>query len=116
MRLYYQSEDKGGGIDIEMLKTENRLTTYLQVRSGMLETEKAKIFVDGQEYLFIVERHRGGQRFNVPQEMQQLMLDCLSKEKSFILKLAGYQEQVEPGNFKKKFESSGYSIPFHLPF
>ncbi|HSX03271.1 MAG TPA: hypothetical protein VLG76_00930 [Rhabdochlamydiaceae bacterium] len=115
-RLCYHSEDKVGGINLEMLKTNERLTTYLQIPSGILDVEKAKIIVDDKEHVFAVERHRGGQRFNVPDKMQELMIGLLNDGKSFIVKIAGYKEKIEPGNFKKKFESGSYSIPFHLPF
>lgn len=115
-RLCYHSEDKVGGIDIEMLKNNEQLSTYLQVRAGIIATDKAKLIIEGKETAFTLERHRGGQRFNVPPQMQEMMLQALTNGKSLILKVAGYQEIVEPGEFNKKFQNSSYTIPFHLPF
>lgn len=115
-RLCYHSADKLGGIDIEMLKTEEKLTSYLQIRSGMLETEKAVLIAQNKEYFFTLDRHRGGQRFNIPEEMQTLMINLLNEEIGFAIKMGGYKEKIEPGNFKKKFKNSNYTIPFHLPF
>lgn len=104
-RFLYRTEDKINGIDIEIIGTKERLTTYLQVHSQMIPAQKSKgeIVVGNQVYPFLAEYHAGGQRLGVPEDIQMLMIELLKQKKSFVIKIEGYEETVSPSFQNLKF-------------
>ena len=100
-RTLYHTKDKVNGIDIELLEAKEHLTAYLQVHSQTIPPCKndpkkcsGELIVRDRTYLFLAERHAGGQRLNVPQDIQTLMIKLIEEKKSFTLKIEGYEETV----------------------
>lgn len=121
--LYYRTLDPINGIDIQILRTQEMLSTYLQVHSQgipLLKTDPQKVKVtfisENEKRSFLVECHQGGQRLLLPSSVQQVLLDLLQKNSPVTIELEGYSETVHPESFLQKMDKSSFKIPFHLPF
>lgn len=125
-RLYYHTKDRVNGIDIAMIASGAKITTYLQVHSEAIppfskdpQKARGKLLFQDQELFFLADRHSGGQRLNLTDEIQKKILELLEQNIAFIIRIDGYEEKVTPGLFKEKFQTvqqNSYIIPFHLPF
>ncbi len=123
-KLTYRSLDPAYGINLEFLKTQDSLNTYLNVHSiplkGKQKDVPLKIEIDGKVLRASAYRLAGGQRFLLPQETANLLIDALKNGKEVSMTLVEYKTTFKPDDFSQKFEKLLHPLPiqnpFHLPF
>ena len=125
-RMTFPSPDPINGIDVELLRTSNRLYAYLNVHSlpiPQLNNHPKHAFV---YFLIGEEKHRfealcreGGQRLLLPDEATTLLISAMQKQQTIDIKVSGYAAQVTPSGFStyysKMVHSPLFPNPFHLP-
>jgi len=107
-RLLYQSQDPVLGIDLEFLQTKSGLCTYLQVHQPMPQEAKIHIKTQDDQLTYIGTFHQGSQRVQLSEELQELLLTHLKKEKVVTIQLNQHRETIQGENFSKllkNFES-----------
>jgi hypothetical protein len=125
-KLTHLSPDPVHGIDLELLKIEERVTVYLNIHSipvpphqGNPKNALVKLDIDGQTHRCEAYRLEGGQRFLLPDEMGKLLIDALQRDKEVTLTLPGYRSTVKAEDFSEKFQRflspPPLQNPFHLP-
>lgn len=109
-RIHYRSHDPVQGIDIEMIKADGEMITYLQVHSQPIVpsedcTEKAlvKMVTNKKQKTFLASIHRGGQRVRLSEILQTELISSLAEGNPVTLELSGYRESVNPTYFKQVF-------------
>jgi len=126
-KLSYYSGDPIYGIDLELLNTEEHLNIYLNVHSIPLRPKKAdqkyipvKMEIEGKTFQYSAYRLSGGQRFLLPPEAAQTVIDALKNNKEVSITLVEYRTVFKPEDFSHKFEKFlhpfSFQNPFHLPF
>lgn len=117
-RIHYRSADPVRGIDIEMIKADGEMITYLQVHSQPIlgsdaDAEKAqvKILTKKRQKTFLVPIHRGGQRVRLSEILQTELISSLSEGNLVTLELSGYRESVNPAYFKQVFAKLSEKSP-----
>lgn len=126
-KLTYRSMDPVHGIDLEFLKTEEHLNTYLNVHSIPLSPHKGNpqsapfiLEIEGKIFRSTVYRLSGGQRFLLPSELAEKIICALKNHKEVKMTLASYKTLLRPEDFSSKFEKLLHpwhvQNPFHLPF
>lgn len=126
-KLTFYSSDSINGIDLEFLNTHERLYAYLNIHSvpiPILKSDPKHIIVHltiGEEKHHIKAlRREGGQRFLLPEEAVNLILDALKKEQRLDLAISGYKTSIDPEGFSERYQKMQHTPlfqnPFHLPF
>lgn len=126
-KLSYFARDPVNGIDIEFLKSNDRLNAYLNIHSIPIKPHKEnptgapiRINIAGKTLHCNAYRLGGGQRFLIPQHITQILIDALKKQKEVSIALASYHTVIPSEDFSSKFEKllNPISIenPFRLPF
>jgi hypothetical protein len=126
-KLTYRSGNPARGIDLEFLKTTEHLATYLNIHSLPIAARKKDpnttpltIEIEGETFHYLVRRLTGGQRFLLPSEASQQIIDALQDHKEVQITLASYKTSFKPEDFPLKFEKllrpSTLQNPFRLPF
>ena len=107
-RLCYFSKDRINGIDLEFHSTQEQLRCYLVVHSTPIPAKKenpnfsqATVQTKDQNTPFLIHRLKGGQKLLLTQQAQELLLSLLIADEPLLIKLEGYQEQIQPGSFKR---------------
>lgn len=113
-RLAYLSSDKINGIDLEFFFIQDGLKSYLVTHSRPIPSSRddshlsqAVVQTQGKTHTFLIHRLKGGQKLLLTQEMQELLLSLLSRDEPLTLKLEGYQEVIQPGQFKSYLAKMG---------
>lgn len=125
-KVVYQTQDVVRGLDIEFIQAGDRLKTYLLVHSIPLpaSTRTSKkinvtITIDEVSIECEADRLEGGQRFLLPVETTQVMIEAFLNKKDLYIALPGYQSYVSGEGFIKHFRKLNRSFmenPFRLPF
>jgi hypothetical protein len=126
-KLTYRSGNPTRGIDLEFLKTAEHLATYLNVHSLPISPRKKDpnttpltLEIEGERSHYLTRRLLGGQRFLLPPDAAQKVIDALQDQKEVKITLASYETLLKPEDFSSKFEKlldpSPLQNPFHLPF
>ncbi|MBS0620780.1 MAG: hypothetical protein JSS61_04905 [Verrucomicrobia bacterium] len=99
-RLYYCSQDPVGGIDVEVIETAEHLRAYLIIHSSPIPSERAIAHFDFGDKTLDSPLHplQGGQRFLIPDAVQEILLASLRAGKSVQIKLAGYEALIPSSN------------------
>lgn len=125
-KLTYTSGDPLHGIDLELLKTDERLNVYLNIHSLPIAPPKSDpksaqvtIDADGCPKRFSVYRMAGGQRFLLPEDATQLLIDSFKQRKDVSITLLGHRTVFRSEDFSVKYEKVlhpfRFQNPFHLP-
>ena len=125
-RLCYRTADRVNGIDIAIIHIKKKSLVYLEVHAQRIppylgDEKKAhlKFLSKNKEYLFQAERHTGGQRVALPNEIQDRLIELLKSSFSLTIELDGYRETIDPSSFElllRKLDQPFYHLPFHLSF
>jgi hypothetical protein len=125
-KLCYLSNDPIHGIDIEFLRTQEHLKIYLNVHSvpvpayqGNPKSASLKLVIDSEPFSSEIYRLEGGQRFLLPDEIAETLIEALENDREVIVSLPGYRSIVKVEDFSTKFERMQHPFPmknpFHLP-
>ncbi len=126
-KLTYYSRDPVHGIDLEFLNTEKHLNVYLNIHSipiapykGDPKTALLSVDIEGETIRCSAYRLAGGQRFLIPDDVAQALIEALKNSKEVSVSLVGYSTVFKPEDFSSKFEKLLHPFaienPFHLPF
>ncbi len=125
-KVVYRERDPVHGVDLEFVQTFDCLKTYLlvgktAVPSSKDSTKKISVKIEIEEILLTCEADRleGGQRFILPHEMTDALIEALLAKKNVTISIPGYRSSVDSEGFVEHFRKIGRSFmenPFHLPF
>lgn len=122
-KLAYYSRDTVHGIDVELMRTEEHLNVYLNVHSLPIaphqgDPQKAVVtFTIEEETLhFSAYRLAGGQRFLLPEDARQVLIEALAHNNPVLISLASYRSLIQPEDFNAKFEQLLHPFPLQNPF
>jgi hypothetical protein len=122
-KLTYCSRDPVHGIDVELLKTEEHLNIYLNIHSIPIAPLRENpnhipltINVEGKAWHGSAYRLTGGQRFLLPSDIAQTLIEALKNHKEVALCLACYQTLLKPEDFASKYEQLLHPFPLQNPF
>lgn len=115
-KLTYHSHDPVRGIDLELLKTEEHLNVYLNIHSIPVKESPLIIHIEDATYRCIPYRLAGGQRFLIPDNIAQILIEALDDNKEVTLSLASYRTQFHPEDFSAKYEKLLHPFPFQNPY
>jgi hypothetical protein len=122
-KLSYSSKDPLHGIDLEFLKTEDRLKLYLNVHSVPVSSYQddpksalLKLNIDGKMIRCQTYRFEGGQRFLLPDEIANIIIHSLQNNKEVTFILPGYRSTIKTEGFSSKFDQLIYPFPLQNPF
>lgn len=108
IRVTYRSENPSNGIDLEFLRTEEGVISYLQVHSAPIsskeERAKLKISSDSSSFTYLLPLHKGNQRIRLDKEVQEKLITLLYQKKPITLNLGTYSETINPHPFEKVYE------------
>ncbi len=97
--MFFSPENMSTGIELEIARTAIDLRMYLTVFS--LEPypfAKGKvpaiIIADDNRYEILADRFEGGQRFLLPAEIYQQILDALSSNQTVTIILGRYRSEI----------------------
>ena len=122
-KLTYASHSPVNGIDLELLKTQERLTAFLNIHSipippGREDPKRAMLFltIDGKKSEHAVYRLDGGQRFVLDEETTTLLIEALKEKQDVALSLSSYRTLLKPEGFGPGFERLNHPFPLENPF
>ena len=125
-KLSFPTHDAVNGIDLEFLRVEGQLHTYLQVHSQAIppyqgNPKEALVTLQMGETTFsgIAHRHEGGQRLLLSNPLQEYLLKALQDQTSVTIRLEGYKTVVATEQFLEhfaEFQGSPIRNHFQLPF
>ena len=126
-KLTHFTNDPIHGLDLEFLKTHDRLYVYLNVHSTPIpplktdpESSFVYISVESEKHRFEAHRREGGQRLLLPDSAVELIISSLEQQHPITIHVAGYQSLIAPSEFSKQYQkikqSPLFENPFHLPF
>lgn len=121
------TSDLVNGLDLEFMRISTELRTYLNVHSLPVpasaknpKSTSATLTIQEETISFQAWRHEGGQRFLLPPEISERIVEALNNDLPVRIQLARYQSTITPKGFKQKFQKMMRESPqqqsFHLPF
>lgn len=125
-KLCYLSKDSAHGIDLEFVQTQELLKVYLNVHSmpvppyqGDPKSAMVKFTIGSKQTRCLAYRLAGGQRFLLPDEIVETLIQALKEGHPVAISLSGYQSVVKAEDFSSKFDRFQHPFPiknpFHLP-
>jgi hypothetical protein len=122
-KLTYYSRDPIHGIDVEFLKTKEHLNVYLNIHSIPITPCKEDpkhvlltLKIEGETQHYSAYRLSGGQRFLLPSDIAELLIETLSNGKEVALALTGYHALLKPEDFPSKYGKLLHPFPLQNPF
>ena len=117
-KLSYYARDPIHGIDLEFLQTHKQLNIYLNIHSVPVppydDRENCKfalviLEVAGKKITAQAYRLEGGQRFLLPQDMVETLIQSLKAQEKVILSLGSYRSKIAQEDFSLKFDQLQHS-------
>lgn len=123
-KLCYYTHDPIHGIDLEFLQTQEHLKVYLNVHSipvpayqGNPKSVLVNLAINNSEALRCqAYRLEGGQRFLLPDEIAETLIEALKNDQEISISLTGYRSIVKAEDFSKKFDQLQHPFPLQNPF
>lgn len=122
-KLTYASHSPVNGVDLEFLKTHEKLTAFLNIHSipippGKNDPKHTALFltIDGKRSEHTVYRLAGGQRFILDDETTALLIGALKEKQDVTLSLSSYRTLLTAEGFGQGFEKLIHPFPLENPF
>jgi len=122
-KLTYRCRDPARGLDLELLQTAEHLHVYLNVHSIPVPPHKEDphkvpltLEISGETIHASAYRLKGGQRFLLPDEIAERVIEAFHNQQEVSMALPFYHTLFKPEDFPAKFHKLTHPFPFDNPF
>ena len=106
-RLVYRPENQFQGMVLEFFYADHHLSAYLSLPFAYLPRPKngseviLKVSYGDQVESLIIHRHKGGQKFQIPEKALDRLVKIFENEREVTLSLSRISQVIQTHNFEK---------------